>query len=767
MDQLVLTLEERIRSWRHLHAQGDENRTREAANSVYRTLFTDDRFLEIWDETVLTQLTRFLDTAPPEQTKFGERARQILERSSLVTSINDFFYGISRLDHARTIAALGRLIGDAGEPHAELMAEALGGPGSPPPFSKIEAVVDSLADIVDDELEVAMRNCLTALSKRGPTGVANAMLVRKDLDVGTVIRVTAVASPGQGQIQTLVPADSVFISAIDRAKKALQSGGYLGHSSDIVVGLDVTDAEYVGNSIALAAALAIMSSERGQPLAPHLAFTGDLNLDGQNWVISPVGGIASKLSAAAAAGCRRALIPAGNADEVGSDLRARIEIVPIPDLKAAFQELLPPRAEVAVQGLSERKAALLRSTATQKGWHLAEPREIQGGRQFTISPPIGNAIKVNIYASGSHSPKEAPDHRLRPVFDALRQMDGPSLEPRPVQNVFNVADSDLRGRIRAGLFELGPSEEKHDQYCDYVYIFKSGSESLAVKQYSSGKLQIQGRAGELFRGVLEVIFSQYNLEYPQAQLQVDDYLKHALEKAPTTERATGVAVMDGIVFPHIGTDESGKGDYFGPLVVAAVWVDERNEALLKALGVRDSKALSDGACLKLADDIRKICLDGAEVVEIPPETYNSLYEQFKNEGKSLNDLLAWGHARALESLLARHPAQYAIADQFGNERYIQSKLMEKGRRLRLVQTPKAERYIAVATASILARAQFLTRLAQLQGRAGVALPKGASNAVVEAARSIVASGGPGNLRAVAKLHFKTTDTVIDQRVGQR
>lgn len=218
--------------------------------------------------------------------------------------------------------------------------------------------------------------------------------------------------------------------------------------------------------------------------------------------------------------------------------------------------------------------------------------------------------------------------------------------------------------------------------------------------------------------------------------------------------------MKGVVFPYIGTDESGKGDYFGPLVVAAVWADKSTQEELEELGVRDSKSLSDRRCRELAAKIRDLFKSKYEEVEIPPERYNSLYEQFKREGKNLNHLLAWGHARALENLLARYTSQYAVADRFGDEKYILSRLMERGKSLQLEQTPKAERYPAVAAASILARDRFLSRLQSIAHQVGVELPKGAAPAVVDAARAIIDRSGPTALRKVAKMHFKTTCAVL-------
>ncbi len=205
---------------------------------------------------------------------------------------------------------------------------------------------------------------------------------------------------------------------------------------------------------------------------------------------------------------------------------------------------------------------------------------------------------------------------------------------------------------------------------------------------------------------------------------------------------------------RIGIDESGKGDYFGPLVIAAVFVDATTQGELKLMEVRDSKKISDGRILEMAPDIKTICPHS--VIAIGPQKYNELYAKIKN----LNRLLAWGHAKALENLLERVSCERAISDQFGNERLILNVLQEKGRKIVLEQRPKAESDMAVAAASILARAEFLLRLKRLSNEVGTTLPKGASPTVKLAARMVIKKHGQDRLGTVAKLHFKTTQAVL-------
>src|SRR5574338_916922 len=211
---------------------------------------------------------------------------------------------------------------------------------------------------------------------------------------------------------------------------------------------------------------------------------------------------------------------------------------------------------------------------------------------------------------------------------------------------------------------------------------------------------------------------------------------------------------------RIGIDESGKGDYFGPLVIAAVFVDATTQGELALMEVRDSKKISDGRILEMARDIKTICPHS--VIAIGPQKYNELYAKIKN----LNRLLAWGHAKALENLLERGvTCERAISDQFGDERLILNALQEKGRKIVLEQRPKAESDLAVAAASILARAEFLLRLKRLSEEIGTTLPKGASPAVELAGKMIVKKHGRERLESVAKLHFKTTKAVLGEVAG--
>ncbi len=218
--------------------------------------------------------------------------------------------------------------------------------------------------------------------------------------------------------------------------------------------------------------------------------------------------------------------------------------------------------------------------------------------------------------------------------------------------------------------------------------------------------------------------------------------------------------MDGPrLFPdepgRIGTDESGKGDFFGPLVIAAFFLPEGQEDVLRELGVRDSKRMSDSRARDVAAALKK-GYPFHSVVAIGPEKYNELYGKFQN----LNRLLAWGHARAIENVLEKVPCGKVVTDQFGDEAFVRRALLKKGRTIDLVQQPRAEEDPAVAAASVLARAEFLTRLHFLSRDIGLELPKGASAMVEEAAVKLVRERGRDVLSKVAKTHFKTAARVL-------
>lgn len=211
--------------------------------------------------------------------------------------------------------------------------------------------------------------------------------------------------------------------------------------------------------------------------------------------------------------------------------------------------------------------------------------------------------------------------------------------------------------------------------------------------------------------------------------------------------------MENNYIAHIGTDESGKGDFFGPLVIAGVLPDEKNAQHFLDLGIKDSKKLSDKKMLSLAVEIKKVA--PYSIIAISNSKYNELYANIKN----LNKLLAWGHARAIENILNTSHCEYALSDKFGDEALIKSALMKNGRSIRLEQMCKAESDIAVAAASVLARATFVQKMQEMENTYGIKFQKGCSPLVKAVASEFIQKYGKARLKEVCKAHFKTYNEV--------
>ncbi len=287
----------------------------------------------------------------------------------------------------------------------------------------------------------------------------------------------------------------------------------------------------------------------------------------------------------------------------------------------------------------------------------------------------------------------------------------------------------------------------------YQVVVTDGANKTPVSFFVSGKVLIQGRPNILQVELRAWTNERFGTVIPTFTLAEPAASQPTIHSEPVPGQAAEVTSTANLA--RIGSDESGKGDYFGPLVVSAVCVDRQTEAQLVNLGVRDSKLLPDYRIMAMAEVIQQICIHF--VLSLGPKTYNEMYVKMQN----LNQLLAWGHARCLEKVLEKAPCDLAIADQFGNESYLRNALGEKGRQIRLEQRTHAESDAAVAAASILARADFVRRMEQLSRRVGKTLPKGAFDpSIITIGQEIVAKGGEAALAEVAKLHFKTTKTIL-------
>ena len=208
----------------------------------------------------------------------------------------------------------------------------------------------------------------------------------------------------------------------------------------------------------------------------------------------------------------------------------------------------------------------------------------------------------------------------------------------------------------------------------------------------------------------------------------------------------------------IGSDESGKGDFFGPLVICSFFCRKDMVENLQKWGVRDSKLLNDEAIYKTAKLVLQAYGSHAKVIILKPDKYNALYADFRKQGKKLNEMMTWMHSKAITDLLKEYPCEGVLIDQFQKNSNL-SKQIKKNYNTTVLERTQAESDIAVAAASIIARYHFLETLTSLRRKYGIEFPKGASHGVIEAAREFVARYGKDRLVEVAKTHFVTYQKV--------
>ena len=291
----------------------------------------------------------------------------------------------------------------------------------------------------------------------------------------------------------------------------------------------------------------------------------------------------------------------------------------------------------------------------------------------------------------------------------------------------------LQGLLRARGWKFEPRP--------YTLYFAQ-KEKLTAAVYEKGpKLVLQGKGTE---------------EFVQSCLSPEIFGKLPVEEDSTHDPA--------VFTPHVGIDESGKGDFFGPLVIAGAYVNPAIARHYMESGIQDSKRISsDRRIRELAQMIRRTPGAVTDVVCIGPERYNEIYAKFGN----LNRLLAWGHARVIENLLALQPdCPRALSDQFANPKLIQRALLERGKAITLEQRTKAESDPAVAAASILAREAFINWMQKQSETLKRELPRGASAAVKNTASALVAAHGAGILLSIAKTHFKTATEVAPEHFNR-
>lgn len=294
------------------------------------------------------------------------------------------------------------------------------------------------------------------------------------------------------------------------------------------------------------------------------------------------------------------------------------------------------------------------------------------------------------------------------------------------QNTFTITLNKEEQSRAKDVITANGWKEVHDGNQYVSYRLKSISGSTAIL-YSSGKLVFQGM--EDFTSLIANIKEEVDSD------------------------------MNGFK-PHLGVDEVGKGDYFGPLVVVSCFVNEEFAKKTKLLGFADSKKFTDGKIAKLFNSVKEYPYYYSSVVH--PKEYNKLAKEYGN----VSILLAKQHSLVIEKGLKDLKSkdilcENVVIDQFSSSKNrVLDELGILGKSVNLEQFHKGESDIAVAVASVIARGIFLEEWEKMCERYRFQFPKGASN-VLGSAREFVGSFGSDELELVAKTGFKTTKSIMN------
>ncbi len=302
------------------------------------------------------------------------------------------------------------------------------------------------------------------------------------------------------------------------------------------------------------------------------------------------------------------------------------------------------------------------------------------------------------------------------------------MSPSASTQVFQLSRQEgqrLAQALRQAQFEFRPLQHAE---------FQARGEGVVVSLYKSGKLVVQGKDAAAFQ-------VRFLPSAPAAKAKESSKEKSSLPQFAQS----------------LGSDEAGKGDTFGSLVVAAVALPADKVEILQASKVADSKALEDQTVRALAPWLQGQ-LDW-EVCSLLPDEYNQRWQQ---AGRNVNKLLCQLHVQCLERLQQRSGFTLAVVDRFAPSCPVQKRFTQSNPQLKVVEIPRAEAHLAVAAASVLARHQFLCDMDQLSSLWALTLPRGSGQPVGPALRRFVQIHGVEKLGAVAKLHFKNVQNFLAQ-----
>lgn len=489
-----------------------------------------------------------------------------------------------------------------------------------------------------------------------------------------------------------------------------------------------------------------------------IAVTGEIDVEGN---VLKVADIKSKIQHALECEFQMIMVPDANKSELEGEFKDNPVIKYISNVKEAVCVIQSHgKEEIRLEEKSLLELNRWISVFKQNSFETSEIKKEEWNDSIIVTG-FGEKVQVIIDRKkrgvvGKPRLQGNTKTRIYKEISELLNADNVSVDSSPsnqkVSAKIIILGEDTRTHLQEFLKTTFSKEiqEKTEQSCTYRYDIGKTSK-IVVKQYSNGTLFVDGFDGELWNKVKSAIelISEQKFEVSQKieSKKFVDYL---------TELPVDVTTW-------IGVDEAGKGDYFGPLVTAAVLVDNSNKSQLSLIGIKDSKNLTDQKNIEIGTIIEKICGDKCYVLTTMPEKYNELIASTSFKGNSQR-ILGWQHRRVIENILLKYECQYAICDQFGNESFINEGLKTgKGSKINIIQRPKAESNLAVAAASILARREFLIRLQKMNTEYNAIFPKGASDtkAIINIAQTLIKQFGKDILTKVAKVHFKTTKMIMD------
>ncbi len=363
-------------------------------NRSCKLVFDGNFYINIWDEGILLQLEKLFQIKTPDREVYGEELRSLAERTNVVHQINDLFFSI--LCSEVSIDDLCKILSNLIEVNDSLplklqasnhLEEVRSSKASA--SEKIESFIDHLEQDIGVDLNKirdALKHTISSLKDKEASGRVNALLVSTTNNAGIVVPLQIRLQDGKGEVKPLVPGREDFKMAIKRAAQDLIGRRFLSDAYNVLYSLDITEADYSGDSIGLPAAIAMCAAINKEPIDPYTAFTGNINLEGEQFKIKAVKGILEKLDAAILNGCRRIFIPKENNADVTEEHQKKLQIHYVDDITAVLLKLQKSLEPLPGDSLQIRKINRVRACCLDRGWYLSGQKPIQDGIQLTIAP---------------------------------------------------------------------------------------------------------------------------------------------------------------------------------------------------------------------------------------------------------------------------------------------------------------------------------------------------------------------------------------------